>query len=150
MANRRRIAGRRVPGAVAVQEVDEGGRQRIAVESLSDGPRRGVGGGLRTRCRWGVAGVRRGRGRQTRGVPSTELLYLRDAELRGFDAVVTAVDPAAHRVTLDRTAFYPTGGGQPHDTGTLAGRAVTDVRKEGDDVWHTLADDAPDLPAVGD
>jgi misacylated tRNA(Ala) deacylase len=94
--------------------------------------------------------VGRGRGRQTRSVPPTELLYLRDAELRGFDAVVTAVDPDAHRVALDRTAFYPTGGGQPHDTGTLAGRAVTDVRKEGDEVWHTLAGDAPDLPAVGD
>jgi misacylated tRNA(Ala) deacylase len=44
-------------------------------------------------------------------------------------------------VALDRTAFYPTGGGQPHDTGSLGGVAVTDVRKEGDLVWHTLADD---------
>src|ERR1700761_7751597 len=81
----------------------------------------------------------------------TELLYLRDAELREFDATVTAVDPEARAVALDRTAFYPTGGGQPHDTGTLAGAAVTDVRKGRDDqadlVWHTLAGD---LPAVGD
>lgn len=66
----------------------------------------------------------------------TELLYLRDAYLREFDATVTAVDGT--RVALDQTAFYPTGGGQPHDTGTLAGVAVTDVRKEGDVVWHTL------------
>jgi misacylated tRNA(Ala) deacylase len=67
----------------------------------------------------------------------TDLLYLRDAQLRAFDATVTAVDGA--RVALDRTAFYPTGGGQPHDTGLLAGQAVTDVRKEGDQVWHTVA-----------
>jgi misacylated tRNA(Ala) deacylase len=76
---------------------------------------------------------------------ATELLYLRDAYLRTFTAQVTAVDGA--RVALDRTAFYPTGGGQPHDTGTLGGAPVTEVRKEGDDVWHTL--DGPVL-AVGD
>ena len=91
---------------------------------------------------------------QTRWVPSTDLLYLRDADLRSFDAVVTAVDVEGRRVALDRTAFYPTGGGQPHDTGTLAGQAVTDVRKEGDDVWHTLGGDAAGeddpLPTVGD
>ncbi len=79
----------------------------------------------------------------------TDLLYLRDAELREFDATVTAVDADGRRVALDRTAFYPTGGGQPHDTGTLGGAAVTDVRKEGADVWHTLGGDGP-LPAVGD
>jgi misacylated tRNA(Ala) deacylase len=77
----------------------------------------------------------------------TELLYLRDAYLREFDATVTAVDAEGSRVALDRTAFYPTGGGQPHDTGTLAGVSVTDVRKDGDDVWHTL-DGA--LPVVGE
>lgn len=75
----------------------------------------------------------------------TELLYLRDAYLRSFDATVTAVEDG--RVALDRTAFYPTGGGQPHDTGTVAGRAVTSVRKEGDTVWHTLDGDPP---AVGE
>ncbi|MGH9276455.1 MAG: alanyl-tRNA editing protein [Acidimicrobiales bacterium] len=66
----------------------------------------------------------------------TDLLYLRDAQLRSFDATVTAID--GDRVALDRTAFYPTGGGQPHDTGELDGLAVTEVRKEGDDVWHTI------------
>jgi misacylated tRNA(Ala) deacylase len=66
----------------------------------------------------------------------TELLYLRDAYLRSFTARVTDVRDDA--VALDRTAFYPTGGGQPHDTGMLAGVAVTDVRKDGDLVWHTL------------
>ena len=85
----------------------------------------------------------------------TELLYLRDAYLTSFTATVVDVrggdgDDAA-AIALDRTAFYPTGGGQPHDTGTLAGRDVVDVRKEGQQVWHTLA--APvdgALPAVGD
>ena len=79
----------------------------------------------------------------------TELLYLRDAELRSFDAAVTAVDADARRIALDRTAFYATGGGQPADTGTLAGLPVVDVRKDGDQVWHTLGGDGP-LPAVGD
>ena len=80
----------------------------------------------------------------------TELLYLRDAYLATFDAAVVDVDGEARRVALDRTAFYPTGGGQPHDTGALAGLPVVEVRKgEGDLVWHTVGGDAP-LPAVGD
>ena len=49
-------------------------------------------------------------------------------------------------VALDRTAFYATGGGQPHDTGVLGGLVVTDVRKEADHVWHTVEGD---VPAVG-
>lgn len=61
--------------------------------------------------------------------------------------MVTAVDAPARRVALDRTAFYATGGGQPHDTGALAGLPVTDVRKEGDDIWHTLGEG--ELPSVG-
>ncbi len=46
-------------------------------------------------------------------------------------------------VALDRTAFYATGGGQPHDTGVLGGLVVTDVRKEVDHVWHTVEGDVP-------
>jgi misacylated tRNA(Ala) deacylase len=76
---------------------------------------------------------------------ATELLYLRDAYQREFDAMVLAARD--DQVALDRTAFYPTGGGQPHDTGTLAGRGVADVRKEGDLVWHRL--DGP-VPAEGE
>ena len=80
---------------------------------------------------------------------STELLYLDDAYLRSATAAVTGVDGA--RVALDRTVFYPTGGGQPHDTGVLrwpGGEArVVEVRKQGDDVWHTVEGD---VPAVGD
>jgi misacylated tRNA(Ala) deacylase len=75
----------------------------------------------------------------------TELLYLRDAYLREFDATVIAVDGVS--VALDRTAFYPTGGGQPHDTGMIGTAAVVDVRKDGDDVWHRI--DGP-VPAPGD
>ena len=71
---------------------------------------------------------------------STELLYLDDAYKLSARTAVTDVDGA--RVVLDRTVFYPTGGGQPHDTGTLrwdGGEArVVEVRKQGADVWHTL------------
>ncbi|HEY8524879.1 MAG TPA: alanyl-tRNA editing protein [Acidimicrobiales bacterium] len=77
----------------------------------------------------------------------TEQLHLRDAYLTVTEAQVTAADPEGPRVALDRTVFYPTGGGQPHDTGTLrwdgGSVAVTNVRKEGDTVWHTVAGDAP-------
>jgi misacylated tRNA(Ala) deacylase len=76
---------------------------------------------------------------------TTELLYLRDASLRAFDATVVEADDTG--VALDRTAFYVTGGGQPHDTGVLrwdAGEArVVEVRKQGDGAWHTLEGDVP-------
>ncbi|HUQ00818.1 MAG TPA: alanyl-tRNA editing protein [Aeromicrobium sp.] len=73
----------------------------------------------------------------------TDLLYLRDSYLREFTASVLEVD--GDRVALDRTAFYPTGGGQPHDTGILGGGSVVDVRKEGDSVWHTIEGPVPSL-----
>ena len=76
----------------------------------------------------------------------TELLHLRDAYLTEFDATVIGVRDRA--VALDRTAFYPTGGGQPHDTGTLDDSPVVDVRKDAEGVWHELADGA-EVPAVG-
>ena len=60
-----------------------------------------------------------------------------------------AVDADRRRVDLDRTAFYATGGGQPHDTGTLGGQTVVDVQKEGEHVWHSLSGDGP-LPVPGD
>ena len=78
------------------------------------------------------------------GAHGTEPLYLRDAYLVSFTGTVVGVDDQA--IALDRTAFYPTGGGQPHDTGTLEGLQVTDVRKAGGLVWHTV-DGTP--PAVG-
>ena len=75
----------------------------------------------------------------------TDLLYLRDAYLREFDA--TVVDARDGAVALDRTAFYPTGGGQPHDAGTLGDASVVDVRKEGDVVWHRLEGAVPEVGA---
>jgi misacylated tRNA(Ala) deacylase len=80
---------------------------------------------------------------------ATDLLYLRDAYLTSFTARVVAVRD--DQVALDRTAFYPTGGGQPHDTGTLAGVPVVDVRKgqaeENHLVWHRVEGA---VPSVGD
>lgn len=89
----------------------------------------------------------------------TELLYLRDAQLRECSATVTKSDNETSRVVLDQTVFYVQGGGQPFDTGQLAwadGSAlVTAVKKdrgqEGEDeVWHWLAvEDGVNLPTVG-
>lgn len=76
---------------------------------------------------------------------AADLLFLRDAYLRSFTAEVVAVD--GPHVALDRTAFYPTGGGQPHDTGTLGAARVVDVRKDGDEVWHTVEGEAPSVGA---
>lgn len=73
-----------------------------------------------------------------------ERLYYTDAYQRTFTARVTAITPGdgagrGARVVLDRTAFYPTSGGQPHDIGTLAGAPVVDVIDEEDRVVHILA-----------
>lgn len=87
----------------------------------------------------------------------TDLLYQRDAYLRAFEATVTAVAPETGTVALDRSAFYPGGGGQPHDTGRLVrlddGKSwrIAAVRKEDGAVRHTVAaEDAADLPRLGD
>jgi misacylated tRNA(Ala) deacylase len=75
----------------------------------------------------------------------TEQLYPTDSYIKEFDAVVTAADGKA--VALDRTAFYPGGGGQPSDKGTLnwdgGSVQVVKVQKRGADLWHTLAGDPP-------
>lgn len=80
----------------------------------------------------------------------TELLYHTDAYLREFDARVVAVE--GQRAALDRTAFYATSGGQPHDTGVLSDGSrtwhVADVRREGAHVWHTLAETDPPAPGA--
>jgi alanyl-tRNA synthetase len=70
----------------------------------------------------------------------TERLYYTDAGLLAFDAtVVEALDVEGRMaVVLDRTAFYPTSGGQPHDTGRLNDVRVTDVADEGDRIVHFL------------
>ena len=83
----------------------------------------------------------------------TDQLYLRDSYLHEFDARVTAVQE--HAVALDRTAFFPGGGGQPADAGTLdwngAPAPVVELRRDGDLVWHVF-DGAPpsaDTPVRG-
>jgi misacylated tRNA(Ala) deacylase len=79
-------------------------------------------------------------------VAATELLYATDAYLRSFDARVVEITPDGWLV-LDRTAFYPTGGGQPHDLGRLTwpggSAAVVEVSKQGDLVLHRLDGEPP-------
>ena len=79
-----------------------------------------------------------------------EELFRQDAYLKEAEAVVTALDERG--VRLDRSIFYPTGGGQPGDTGLLrwdGGEArVVDAVKAGDDVLHVLSPDAA-RPAIG-
>lgn len=78
----------------------------------------------------------------------TDLLYQTDSYLKEFDAVVTEVDSAQNGVYLDRTAFYPGGGGQPNDVGELVvGDAVYTVKKTARGNLHILEGD--ELPAVG-
>ncbi len=83
-----------------------------------------------------------------------ELLFREDAYLRSCEATVVAVDERGIR--LDRTVFYPMGGGQPGDTGVLKRAdgttiAITDARKGAglDDVIHVAAPGSA-LPAVGE
>lgn len=76
----------------------------------------------------------------------TRLLYQTDSYLRTFEAEVLASDE--HGVVLDQTAFYPGGGGQPHDTGRLFsedGRQwqVTGMERREGQIWHLLAGDSP-------
>lgn len=77
----------------------------------------------------------------------TDLLYATDAYLRTFEGRTAEIDPGQHRVALNRSAFYPGGGGQPYDLGTLVwdggAAGVHKVTKEGPWVWHWLDADAP-------
>ena len=81
----------------------------------------------------------------------TELIYQTDSYLKEFNATIIAVDEAARTVVLDRSAFYPGGGGQPCDYGQISADGVTypvtSVKKAGADVLHFLGGDSP-LPAV--
>lgn len=71
----------------------------------------------------------------------TDRLYYSDCYLRDFTAHVVETKNNGTTIYLDRTAFYPTSGGQPFDQGTLGGIAVLDVLDEEDRVAHIL--DAP-------
>lgn len=82
----------------------------------------------------------------------TELLYQTDSYLQEFEAVVTAVDEDNHGLVLDKTTFYPGGGGQPADDGelTAGGTAypVKRVKRIDGQYVHIIEGDGP-LPAVG-
>ena len=74
----------------------------------------------------------------------TDRLYYRDAYLTEFDAAVVDRAEDGRRVYLDRTAFYPTSGGQPFDTGRIGDADVVDVVDEGERIAHLL-----DQPVTG-
>jgi misacylated tRNA(Ala) deacylase len=82
----------------------------------------------------------------------TKLLYQTDSYLKTFEAIVSNVDQEQHAVALDQTAFYPGGGGQPADTGTIFfdGQTfkVTKVKQVGGVPFHFLENDSP-LPKKG-
>jgi len=82
-------------------------------------------------------------------MPATERLYYQDSRLLEFDARVSSLselDDGQIAVTLDRTAFYPTGGGQPTDTGTLGDARVVDcIDAENDGVLHVIQGPAPEV-----
>ena len=82
----------------------------------------------------------------------SENLSFTDAYAREVAATVVEVDPDAHAVLLERTVFYPGGGGQPPDAGELVGESggtwrVIGATKRADDVWHTIEAGA-ELPTV--
>jgi misacylated tRNA(Ala) deacylase len=82
----------------------------------------------------------------------TKLLYQTDSYLKSFEAHVSALDAENRGVALDQSAFYPGGGGQPADSGslTVAGviYPVKRAKKIGDEVFHYLEGDSP-LPEPG-
>jgi alanyl-tRNA synthetase len=75
----------------------------------------------------------------------TSTLYYDDPELLEFDARVLGTTYREHgtEVELDRTAFYPEGGGQPADRGEIAGFPVVDVREEGGTIYHLVRGPLP-------
>ncbi|MGC8652247.1 MAG: alanyl-tRNA editing protein [Candidatus Micrarchaeia archaeon] len=66
----------------------------------------------------------------------TNKIYLSDPYVLEINAAITGVQ--GNTITLDRTIFYPTGGGQPCDTGIISNYKVVDVKKDGDEVVHVL------------
>jgi len=90
----------------------------------------------------------------------TQRIYYNDSYEQNFTAKVLSCDPIppdvqaglthqAWAVVLDRTALYPTSGGQPHDRGKLGDANVLDVRDEGDEIVHIVDRELPEGPVVG-
>jgi alanyl-tRNA synthetase len=75
----------------------------------------------------------------------TDRLYYNDSYMREFEAHIVRRSDDGGSVYLDRTALYPSSGGQPFDTGTIAGAAVIEVIDEGEEIAHRTA-----KPVVGD
>jgi len=73
----------------------------------------------------------------------TERLFYTDSYLTAFEATVVEIADAGLRVYLDRTAFYPSSGGQPNDLGTLNGTKVLDVVDEEERIAHVLEKPLP-------
>jgi alanyl-tRNA synthetase len=85
--------------------------------------------------------------------PEKQRLYFNDPYLTHFEASITARDTLNGQpaVCLSQTAFYPTGGGQPHDTGHLNSVSVLDVISEDkDDIWHVLEQPITDEQVQGE
>lgn len=82
----------------------------------------------------------------------TKRIYHTDSYLTHFQARVVRQYSRHTRVAvvLDRTAFYPTSGGQPHDIGTLNGMAVTDVIEEGGELFHLMDSELADEHVTGE
>lgn len=80
-----------------------------------------------------------------------DLLYYEDAYMTTFEATIltAATDERGAYVTLDRTAFYPEGGGQPADRGTLHNVAVTDVQKVDGVIRHYVEQPLSEGPVTG-
>ncbi len=82
----------------------------------------------------------------------TELLYQADSYLRDFEAILTSVDAGSRSVILNRSAFYPGGGGQPFDLGEIDVQGVNfpleKVKKQEENVIHYLGGTGP-MPSAG-
>lgn len=78
----------------------------------------------------------------------TKQLYQFDSYLKEFDADIIEIDAEKNAIVLDQTAFYPTGGGQPHDTGKILLDShewyIGNVRREDGKIWHYLEEEFTD------
>ncbi len=93
-------------------------------------------------------------GEATRNAPpelAASELFAVDAYRHEFDSTVAEVDRDGGRIRLVRTAFYPGGGGQPCDLGTILAEggalSVTAVKRDRGPIWHTVEGDLPDVGA---